>query len=519
VFLAILHFFAGYDYNLLTFFHICFMALSVPGLYLIGKSFHSRMFGFVLASIILIRQQNAILLSNVLVYNALATQLMTEVPTMLGLIIATGALFWWLKDSEKSRWQAFVVGEVVGAVSLIRLNPFLLVITIPAFLVLVMYKQKRKWMIQSISFLLGSCILMAPWLLTGTNQDGQSFFLLKFQDIINVRYGYQDGLRLSKDAISPSASSNFLGGLLDLPTETSNPTTAGPSLPPIDIHKFPGFVINHTLHNFVGSFLTLPDSLQPSDQLLTVLMQRTYWKIGIEQLFIYQIPFIFLNLCLLAIGLAWSWKRWKWAGFAPLFVFVTYSLSLGFGRTSGLRYLVAIDWIVDFYFALGIISLFRFLPNSLRQTLDVVPNSDGNSCASAKKTSTVKIVLAVMVFAIATFIPVAQWLVPPQKSICQPITLTGMKVSPPLNSSFQKEQFVYGEIIYPEIKKGHFFFGLLTCTGNYSFEIVDFPEKLDIGQRIIAGLSGDSKYPRLQLIALPPEGSNPAKIIWMGESR
>lgn len=513
IFLAILHVFAGYDYNLLYFLHTCFLALIIPFLYILGKSFHSRLFGFVLASIVLIRQQNAILLSNVFNFNALPTQLMTEVPMLLGMVVASCALYYWMRMPEKHPWHAFVTGGILGAASLVRLNPVLLILATPVFLFLELRKRKKEWLFQSISFALGCVILIVPWGVTGTNQLGQSFFILKFQDIIRVRYAPSGVLPPEKDfalSLIPPLST------LEKPVSASYlpSISAGPSFPPIDIHTFPGFVINHTLHNFVGSFLTLPDSLWPDDQKLAILVERPYWSLGIEQLSPTQIPFILLNLCLLATGLAWSWKHWKWAGFSPLFVFVVYSLSLGLGRTSGSRYLVPIDWVVDFYFALGLLCLFALLPQSLRQALEAEPEDALVSQSATKRPSWRLVGAIVLIFCIAALVPAAQTLIPPQKSLCQPVDLNELKLNPPLKSAVQTNYLVYGEVLYPEINNDRLSFTLLTCQRGISLDISGFNGKLDVGQRIIAGLSDNGPYPHLELIVLPPGTAKSGQILW-----
>jgi hypothetical protein len=518
IFLAILHVFAGYDYNLLSFLHTCFLALIAPFLYILGKSFHSRLFGFVLASIVLIRQQNGILLSYVFNFNAIPTQLMTEVPMLLGLVVASCALFYWMRIPEGRSWHAFVTGGILGAASLVRLNPVLLILATPVFLFLVLRKRKKEWLFQSISFAFGCLILIVPWVITGTTQSGQSFFILKFQDIIRVRYAPSGALPPKKDfavsLIPPLDTFERTVSSTNLP-----PISAGLSFPPIDIHTFPGFVINQTLHNFVGSFLTLPDSLRPDDQKLAVLVERPYWKLGVEQLSPTQIPFILLNLCLLAIGLAWSWKRWKWVGFSPLFVFVVYSLSLGLGRTSGSRYLVPMDWVVDFYFALGLLCLFALLPQSLRQALEAEPEGAFVSRPATKKPSWRLVGAIALIFCVAALVPAAQTLIPPQKSLCQSVDLNELRLDPPLKNAVQSNYLVYGEVLYPEIKNDRLSFTLLTCQRGLSFDISGFNGKLDVGQRIIAGLSDDSLHPHLELIVLPPGAAKTGQVLWQVEAK
>ena len=512
VFLALLHLVAGYNYNLLAILQACFMALMAPILYVFGKAFHSRFFGFVLAGLIVIRQQNAISLTNFLNFGANPLQFLTEVPTLLGMIIFTWALFAWLRSVDRQFWFAFVTGGILGALSLIRLNPFLLIPAAPVFLFFASGGRRAHWLRQSAIFLLGCAVLIAPWVVTGTNPSGQPYFLIKFLDIINVRYG-------SGGSFAPEDSTGFVAKVS--PAQPSradlfSPLSAGPSLPMVDIQKFPGFVINHTLHNFVGSLLTLPDSWRVEDQSLAGLMQRPYWKEGREMLALFQVPFILLNLVLLAFGLAWSWKRWKWAGLAPLFVFVVYSLSLGFGRTSGSRYLVPLDWLVDFYFGLGLLCVFQGLPGELLRLLGADPGVDEipHSPTSGQFSPWVRIGIPALVVALALLIPAAQTLIPPRNIFCQPVDPGAIGANMPEGASFLR-----GELIYPELNHDRFGFSLLTCRDVISFEAAGFKGRLQGGQQILIGVVPQDNTTRLVLIGLPASGASGAQILWQAASK
>jgi hypothetical protein len=511
VFLAFLHLMGGYDYNFLAFLHAGFMALMAPGLYFFGKSFHSRLFGFILAGIVVIRQYNAIYLSASLYWNATARQFQTEVPTLLGLIFFTWAFFLWVKAQDKGNWLAFMTGGILGAVTLVRLNPFLLVLTGPIFLYFSRSKQKRVWLQQSLMFLLGCVIMILPWVVTGTNSAGTPYFLIKFQDVLNVRYGPIGAL--PTENVIHSATSGVSSEFADELT----PLHAGFDIPPISIHTFPGFVINHTLHNFVGAFLTLPDSIQVADQNLDLLVNRPSWSAGLELVAPAQIPFILLNLIWLALGLSWAWKRWRWAGLTPIFVFVVYSLSLGFGRTSNSRYIVPIDWVVNFYFVLGLLRLFQLVPEAFRCMLEAEPvEVFGKKITSVQTNKWIQLGGVTLVICLAILVPAVQKLIPPQAPICQ----SGNKDSmvPVLVEQGAPKQFdlVYGEILYPAIKKDHLSFVLLTCDQYFSFEVNGFYGKLAGGQQVLAGLSDKGSEPNLMFIALSPAEGEYPKIIWPG---
>ncbi len=505
VFLACLHLLGGYDYNLLTILYAGFMALMLPGLYFLGKSFHSRLFGFILAGSEMFRQYNAISLSNFLYFNATPRQLLTEVPTLVGLIFFTWALFLWIRSKQNDGWRALLVGGSLGAVTLIRLNPFLLVLAVPVFLFFSRAGQKKAWLAQSVIFLLGCTIVIAPWVLTGRDPDGKPYFLVKFFDVIHVRYGPNGALPIENgfsfaSQVVPSGNGAGLTAL-----------SAGFDLPPLSIETFPGFVLNHTLNNFVGAFLSLPDSILTADQNLTILTMRPYWVSGIELIAPQQIPFLLLNLVFLALGLGWGWKRWKWAGLAPLFVFAVYALSLGFGRTAGSRHLVPIDWVVHFYFALGLVWLFELLPGDFRRMLEAEPvKAYVNLTRLATKWQRFGAVCAVLCMGVPIF--AAQKLVAPQAPFCQPGSLESQAAALKKQGAPDQISLVYGVVLYPRVEKDQLSFLLLTCHGYPYFEIKGFRERLAVGQQILAGISNTGNNQELMLLA-DTAGEEP-HIIW-----
>jgi hypothetical protein len=69
---------------------------------------------------------------------------------------------------------------------------------------------------------------------------------------------------------------------------------------------------------------------------------------------------LFCNLALISLGLGLGWARLKIAGLAPFLVYLGYNLATGLARTSGGRYIVPVDWVVYFYYGLGLVQLTRW---------------------------------------------------------------------------------------------------------------------------------------------------------------
>jgi 4-amino-4-deoxy-L-arabinose transferase-like glycosyltransferase len=465
-FLAGLHLLAGYNYTELVLLQICFLALMAPALYFIGKSFHSRPLGILMALVLLLRQRNAILLTGVLYYNAAPNLLMTEVPTLLGLILLTGGWFAWMKKPRA--WVALAVGGVLGAVCLIRLNPLLALPVIPVFALLAFGREKKRWAVHSLAYLLGFALLVAPWLVTGTNSDGQSYFLLKFYDVISVRYG--------AGVLPPEPVSRVplppLGGLNSLAKKP----------PQQEVSQFPGFVINNFMHNLVESFLVLPDSLSPLRQNLSDLEPRFYWKP--ETFERERLPYVAVNSLLVALGLAWSWRRWKWAGLVPLLSFLVYAFSLALAKTSGSRYLIPIDWLVYFYYGVGILTLLQFfLPVSFLTVFQEAAEPAGDVRSPFRAFGAVLTVLLLL----AAVVPAADNLVPQNASLCQPEDLSAQVALRLGEEAVSGLELRKGRVLYPSIEKKVLSFVLFSCHQFTSMKM-DAPfDMVNSGALVIAG--------------------------------
>ena len=476
VLLSIFHGAAGNDYNMLGMLHLYSMGLVLPCLFWFGKQLHSRHLGIAIALIILIRQRNAILLAHILA-GTNPRLLLTEIPTMLGLIVLCIFVFSWIKEgqSNESGWSyPLLAGGVLGTLSLIRLNPVGLFPILLFVGAIALRKFRTNWFRQIVIFMLGFFVILMPWMLTGRDANGYPYFLVKFIDVINVRYF---------SGRTPSIEKN--NGAYVLATRQVAPPASFHLVKThrlIDVQSFPGFVINHFLHNAVASVLALPDSFSKDDQVLQNLMQRPYmdekqrstWRGELQAV---QIPFIGINLFLLALGSCWSWDRWKWAGVFPGLIFVGYILTLGFARSSGSRYIVPVDWILFLYYAIGIIILLEKFTNIFENIQAGVPTNASNNRIKSIPT----------VFALATIvllsalIPIAQIPI-----ISRNLPLCENQISDPVHPGLN---LLKGRVLYPYLDNKTFSFVFLTCDQSIEIAIPDSDVPLQNEQTIIIGFS------------------------------
>jgi hypothetical protein len=319
--------------------------------------------------------------------------------------------------------------------------------------------------------MLGFLLVLTPWVLTGQDANGNSYMWVKFLDVINVRY-FSTGAPIEKtDRVYASRAIN-----------TASPSNlhTTESYQTVDTHSFPGFVINHALHNAVTAFLALPDSLFPNEQVLTNLMQRPYldqiatWH---GELQTRQIPFFALNLFLLALGLGWSWNRWKWAGIFPVLIFIGYIIVLGFARTSGSRYIVPVDWILFLYYSIGIIVLLEKFTNAFENISMEIPLLESN-----RRARPILPVFAVFtVLLLSALIPIAQL-----PRITKNLPVCENEIN---NPAYPQISLLKGKALYPYLDKKTFSFVFLTCSRTIEIRIKGFNVPLQNGQAIVVGLS------------------------------
>ncbi len=473
VLLSFLHRLAGDDYNRISLFHLYIMGFILPALFWLGKQIHSRHLGIAIALIILIRQRNAILLAHLL-GGTNPRLLLTEIPALLGLIVLCIISFWWLKKNGSNMpvWPyALLAGGTLGALSLIRLNPIGLLPVILLVSAIALRKMYVNWFRQLLIFMLGFLLVLTPWVLTGQDANGNSYMWVKFLDVINVRY-FSAGAPIEK------TDQVYASGAINTASPSNLHTTE--SYQTVDTHSFPGFVINHALHNAVTAFLALPDSLFSNEQVLKNLMQRPYldqtatWH---GELQARQIPFFALNLFLLALGLGWSWNRWKWAGIFPVLIFIGYIIVLGFARTSGSRYIVPVDWILFLYYSIGIIVLLEKFTNAFENISMEIPLLESNR--RARPTLPVFAVFTVLL--LSALIPIAQL-----PRITQNLPACENKIN---NPDYPQLSLLKGKALYPYLEKKTFSFVFLTCSRTIEIRIKGFNVPLQNGQAIVVGLS------------------------------
>ncbi|MEN6529045.1 MAG: hypothetical protein ABFC97_04180 [Anaerolineaceae bacterium] len=457
VILAFFHLITGYDYQLLQWVQIIVLALLPVLASQLGKHFHSSLFGIVFASLTILQQRNAIVLSR-MISSVNVKILVTETFVFLGILFLVLLLFKWNDQNDKQ--ILLISGGLVGCLSLIRLNPLIFVPFI-SLVILIHYWKKKKILLSRLAlFLLGFAILFTPWVISGTNAEGQPFLLIKIQDILETRISPQLNSSIPAGVSTPaSGSPTKPGKIAEKPVQLADFSEISPFSETVsDVNASQGLpqygqlFANHFVHNIFASLLPLPDVL--SRKGISALAERDYWnetRIWDGTLSGGLIRFILLNLALISLGIAFSWKKYRWRGLIPLGFFFVYDLAISLSLTSGGRYIVPIIWIVFFYYALGLVFLLERIVRLLapRGSINRQPVMGEQKPYRAVKMWPLLIPLILT----ASFIPIANQLLPavirqsPLENAAELFALKG-----PIKKADARYQT--GVILYPTYKSG-----------------------------------------------------------------
>jgi len=405
-FLVYLHALFGQDYELLMAVQAAIFAI-FPGLiYFIGRSLNMRAVGFAAAIVAMFRGINAIAASN-LIDLANPKMILTDFPAAIGVAIVVLFTCEWLKWSER-KWQYAVwAGGALGFTFMLRTNAFILLVLLPLFASIKFSKDWRKWLSLSSLMLLAVIAITLPWELRNRSLGAQMYapIIEKFKGVIEQRYTAPD----NSGSSLPQALSSLIyhnGNVLSslyLDDHFQN----GP-----DCNIPLCFVSEHFLHNIITSVLILPTSPVMDDLRHTVRDGYPFWRPLWDGSFTLPSLFIFLlNVFLIVLGISIAWKRTGLTGLTPIAIFLFYSLSNAFARTSGGRYVVPMDWILVIYYLLGVFQIIVWISKITGSELDLeaIPSAQNiHSPESSSSTFTKSIPILLTLLGFGLLLPLSE---------------------------------------------------------------------------------------------------------------
>lgn len=492
-FLVYLHTFAGQDYLQLVALQSAVYAVLPAIMYLLGKSIHSRSFGITVSVLFMLRGVNGIAAST-MIDLANQKQLLTDFPAAIFVALMALLLVDWMKDPGAKYLRLLWVGGLAGLGIMLRTN-ILFLVGFAGILILIVYWQKK---VQGT--LLGLLLLLSMFAGTfawGASNDRSVFdvYLYRIQLVIDARYPDLPAPELDLpqgNRIYPQqevASLRPMIGLSSNPKQDENEDTS-----------IPYFVATHFFHNISMAVFALPISPVFYGLKNTVETVHPFWQPDNGNISVVTGFFLFINLTLISLGIGAGWKHAKASSLLPLGAFIFYALANSFGRTSGGRYGVPIDWVLLLYFALGLFQAVVWFGNLFGALHGTEDDWAQTSSAAAWNWSPLKkaplIVLAV--FFIGASLPLSEKVYPRKYEPLSEVELLeklerqgalseiGMDKSVILEFAQQNPEFsvVYGRALYPRF----------------------FIENKGLPKNIFPYLT--LGFPRISFVLIGPEGEN-----------
>lgn len=351
LFLALLHSLGGQSVRIVIGLQVLVLAFFPVVLYFLGMDLHSRGAGVFIGLLSIFKERNAIA-SAIDIQVSHLKLMMTEVPTALIISLATLMMVrWMMKMKVEVKSSPIIVGGVLGAALLLRANSFFL---LPLALLLPYVfggKNLRRSLISSGLVFISFLLVVSPWMIFNRDQDGRTFIEVKLN---NVFERYEQSLPEGSGGSSTQkvdAKNQVAMVSLSLEGDTDERRfESGDDVSPLV------FIAAHFFHNQIASIFILPVSAR--HQNLSQTLESPIWgKEWTGSLTIENRIMLFINLILIALGISAAWTRWKLIGLIPFLVELLYFFANALARTSGSRYLVPVDWVVYFYYGIGLFQI------------------------------------------------------------------------------------------------------------------------------------------------------------------
>lgn len=351
-FLAFLHFLFGQNYPAIITAQVLVLALFPVALYFLGKKIHSPAAGVTVALFAIFREYTSLwIASNTRVVNS--KTFTTDFPTAFGMVLICLVVLWWLERRDVR--STLIAGGVFGLFLLFRTQSTL---TLPFLFLLVLFVMKFKWgewIKTGIVFAAAMLLTVLPWLTHNYTIAGKFSFDDPNQvGIIFNQYSFDaKATPAGFDPQKESVRDRIISFTLENPGYVAN------------------FIASHFLNTEIGGLLTLP-LIKPFNGFQEPI--NLYWVEWDGTLEWYNVVLVLFYLFVIAFGFGAAWKKLGWLSLVPLAFNLGYALSNGIARFSSWRYNLPIDWVVYFYFGIGIVEIFGILAQLFGAKPQPIPN-------------------------------------------------------------------------------------------------------------------------------------------------
>ncbi|HET9913691.1 MAG TPA: hypothetical protein VFQ13_17495 [Anaerolineales bacterium] len=372
-FLTGLHVFAGENYTLLTSLQVIFLAVIPVFAYLLIVRLGSRTAGLIMALLLMLREHNALMLSNVIQVSHVKL-LLSDVFAMGLMVLLLWAFFHWGEKPGERRVMPLVLGGILSLLVLTRGHPIFLL----PFLLCAVYLGpvphfRLRWEAVVLTFL-GFLIALLPWLWRNYELTGKLAF--QFTDSpysAQISNLYSSTPRpLDPEDLPPRYSGESDSAYYDrLQKQAIRFTLDHPD-------QVAEFISAHYFHNLIFSYIYLPHSFR-IEGIKDYVKTEPFWNFWQGNLSTEGQVLFFINLSMVALGFGYLWKQHKHLTLVPLFFGVGYNLSVSIGRLSGWRLILPADWITLIYYAAGLTQFYHLLQAFVNREVSPTPQEHRTS--------------------------------------------------------------------------------------------------------------------------------------------
>lgn len=356
VFLAVLHQFAGTDYIDLTTLQIIALALIPALIFRLGVRLRSAWAGILAAVWIIAREAYAIRLTP-LVQVSNSRLFMSELPMMLIIVWIANLSVDWLRElSERgsARWSTVILtATACGMGVLIRTQSIILIPAVALIIggfIFVHRKRAAHAQQQSskplLAFLALTAFVILPWTLYNHIFPNPT-----------VQSGSDEGAYLNQ----------LYARAARIPeTETASVVQL--------IRRYPGTIGAeigaHLANNLISTVLVLPLRTEPvSDPGQWFFDRGNFWYRETSRSVLEQRAAVWLLIAaIFAIGIFGAVYRSGTPAAVPLALYGAYVFGCALALNSGFRFILPVDWLSLFLFALGFETMIRFFCAPVYQT-------------------------------------------------------------------------------------------------------------------------------------------------------
>lgn len=348
LFLAIAHFIVGQDYNLVVLVQTFVLAFIPVCVFLIGRIMHSTAAGIAAAIMAVLRELTTILSTPFTDDVSNSKLLFADLPATLGIAIVLVFVLLWLRNPRNRSGLPMASGLAMGILLLIRTQSLLLLPVIFLVAFVIYRKNLRQFFPDFGLFLITMAVCIAPWLarnysITGAfvfdHPESQSRVMAQRYDFNGDFDTHERKPGEETGEYSQRLSASIRQTIIEHPLYVAE------------------FVSGHFLNNQIGDILILPIRWEISSPRELVFPSSPFWQQWNGQVTGKEGLLLAVNLLIISLGIGATWKRYKILAIFPLLINMTYNLSTAAARYSGWRYLLPVDWIVYFYYAIGLVVL------------------------------------------------------------------------------------------------------------------------------------------------------------------